>query len=698
MIDELVKLANTMDKAGITAKDWHPKLKVLPKVSDKSPCIRVWLTADGHVKDVESILPDLAAQLRKYEPDNGRSLPGLNVRPLYRLVRPDGENKKIVKEIEADLKKGAFDWAPFTHEEDDFWEKTRDGLTRCFGSVRDTLESVCGANLNEGETLKKFFMAVKNIDVTQFQSEYATAIKRKVETGEMPFSLMCYFVSDARKRKEDSDSKATVPKFSIFLDIEDYENYPVAHPKTIARLNELLSDHDDTQPAVSDAEEKDAYGLDSTQKEDKFPGVTLSFLGGVILRSQAKTIPAQRRYHLCESDTFPVGAETRKRIKSALEWVADPERDGSTYGVAGDKELLFAYPRVLPEKKIPVAKMFGAQGNSAYAKEETFERLSATVIHQLYGPATSTGNNELEIFSLRKMDKARTKVVYYRNITLALLDEAAKAWQTGCRNIPSLSIRDWSEKKEQEKPHPVPVESEAIFPIKLHGCMNAIWKQDGNQAGKVKTFTPTDGLKLLLEDSETMVSYMLESFMQHGQGYFVALCRSTGRGKVAPMHDKKIYPGILGLLLFKSGERKEFYMKKSAFLLGRFLRVSDEVHRLYCEVVRKKELPPELCGSSLLIGMQDAPAMAMSQLCMRAAPYVKWAKGGADKAGKDKLVGYWLKQWEGIADQLHVLEWPKRLRPEERAQVFLGYLASFPKKEQLVSPDTSGSEPKGETK
>ncbi len=94
-------------------------------------------------------------------------------------------------------------------------------------------------------------------------------------------------------------------------------------------------------------------------------------------------------------------------------------------------------------------------------------------------------------------------------------------------------------------------------------------------------------------------------------------------------------------------------MKESAFLLGRCLRVTDEIHRLYCEVVRKKELPPELCGSSLLIGMMESPGTTLSQLAMRSAPYIKWAKGGSDKGGKGGLVWFWLRQWEDIADQLH---------------------------------------------
>lgn len=123
-------------------------------------------------------------------------------------------------------------------------------------------------------------------------------------------------------------------------------------------------------------------------------------------------------------------------------------------------------------------------------------------------------------------------------------------------------------------------------------------------------------------------------------------------------------------------------MKESAFLLGRCLRIADEIHRLYCEVVRKKELPPELCGSSLLVSMMESPVTTLSQLAMRSAPYIKWARGGGEKEDKRALVWYWLKQWEVIADQLHTLKWPKRLIPEERAQIFLGYLASFPKSEK----------------
>jgi hypothetical protein len=130
--------------------------------------------------------------------------------------------------------------------------------------------------------------------------------------------------------------------------------------------------------------------------------------------------------------------------------------------------------------------------------------------------------------------------------------------------------------------------------------------------------------------------------------------------------------------------------------LGRCLRVADELHRLYCEVVRKNALPPELCGSSLLVGMMESPGMALNQLAMRSAPYVKWARAfhNSDKAG---LVHYWLRQWGEIADRLTEAGWSKRLGPDERAQVFLGYLSSSPKKEDSDCVETNGASQKGES-
>lgn len=691
MIDELVKAANAIERGGIKPQNLHKKLTALPK----KPCFRVWLTEDGHIHDIEPLAEEMVSKLLKYEPDNGKSLPGFNVNPLYRVVKTDDEIKatkgKAGEKLKLEWTKEFLSRDFENQKENDFWDKTRDLLFQCFGRVYSELSSICSDNIEDNETLHKFFNAVRQINVEQFQADYCNVVRRKIETGELPLSLMIYFVTKEKKLKEDADSKVPIPnKVSVFLDIKNYTNYPVASSTTISRLNAvLMKNFEKVQSSFCKSDEKDAYGLDAQEINDKFPRVsseTLSPLGGrIILRSQANTTPAQKRYHQCESGTFPVGSETRKRVKSALEWISNPERNGATYGIAGDQELLFAYPTVLPVDKIPLAKLFGTQKDDLYLKEVKFEQLSKSVIEQLKGLGKTPSDAQLEIFSLRKMDKARTKVVYYRNATVESLEEASTVWHEGCQNIPLLGLRDWSEKKDEStgKSFPVAIENVTVFPIKLHRYLNTVWKRDGEQAGKVKIFEPTNGLCLLLDQqNEGLVVHMMERFMHQAQGYFLTLCRSTGKHEIASLPDKKIYPGILGLLLCKLGKKKEDYMKESAFLLGRCLRITDEIHRLYCEVVRKKDLPPELCGSSLLVSMMESPVTTLSQLAMRSAPYIKWAKGGGDKGDKGGLVWYWLKQWEETADQLHTLTWPKRLIPEERAQIFLGYLASFPKSEK----------------
>jgi len=537
------------------------------------------------------------------------------------------------------------------------------------------MEECCANGIRDDETLGVFFAAVKAIDAKSFQKEFEENVRK-------------YFDEVTSKKLLDKKSKP-----SVFLDIENYSYYPVSSLETMKRLNELLW----LSYTPTKTEDADAYNPDENGLENLFPSVTLPCLGGIKLRSQVKAVPAQKRYGFCESITFPTGLETRKRTKAALEWIADKDRDGETYGVAGDRELLFAYPRILPKDKIPFVKMLGAQLDLG---AEKFERLAKSVIQQLKGLGRDAAEAELEIFSLRKMDKARTKVVYYRNATVASLEMASKAWHEGCRNIPLLDILNWSDEKDEltGKSRPVLVEGETVFPVKLHRYLNTVWKRNGEQAGKVRIFEPADGLRLLLEEPcHALAAHMIERFLQHTQGYFLLLCQSTGRREIARLPDKEYYPGILGLLLFKSGKQKETFMEESAFLLGRFLRVADEIHRLYCEVVRKKDMPPELCGSAMMVSMMEAPGMTLGQLAMRSAPYVKWARAYRDEE-KGGLVHYWLQQWSKIADPLLEKGWPKRLGEEQRAQVFLGYLSSFPKEEKpdSIKVDTERASNQGE--
>ena len=395
MIDELVKAANAIEHAGIKPQDWYPKLNRLPKVSKEAPCVRIWLTTDGNIHDIDFINENQVGQLWKFEPNNGFSLPGFNYFPP--------------------------------------------NLLNIFEKVCGELEKCCVDNFVEGETLQLFLKVMRKINVSVFKNEFENKA----------YGTFSKDIADNLFKKD--------AKPSVFLDVHDYNDYPVSSLITMKRLSELLW----LSYVPKNSEYSDVYNPNEKGLEDLYPPVSLPLLGNIKLRSQVKAIPAQKRYNCCESITFPTGLESRKRTKRALEWLSSPERNGHTFGVAGDKELLFAYPRNLPKDKIPLTKLFGAQKQKEdpYQKEDRFERLAKSVIAQLKGQGNSAFDAQLEIFSLRKMDKARTKVVYYRNATVESLEEASALWHEGCQNIPTLDMQDWSEDKNEKtgKSYPITV-------------------------------------------------------------------------------------------------------------------------------------------------------------------------------------------------------------------------------------------------
>ena len=115
-------------------------------------------------------------------------------------------------------------------------------------------------------------------------------------------------------------------------------------------------------------------------------------------------------------------------------------------------------------------------------------------------------------------------------------------------------------------------------------------------------------------------------------------------------------------------------MEKVPFLVGRMLKLADELHALYCKEVRN-ELPPQLVGNALMSAALDSPIQALSQLALRLKPYYGWAQTfRGNESGK--LAGYFIGQYGEVAAKLAEETLPTRFNDAERAQLLLGYLAS----------------------
>src|SRR5271157_4955291 len=86
MLNELCQLADALENARIAPREWHPKLKPLPKADNKRPCYKISITEGLKVSSITMIDPELVQRLRKWEPSNGNSFPGFNIQPLYRIT------------------------------------------------------------------------------------------------------------------------------------------------------------------------------------------------------------------------------------------------------------------------------------------------------------------------------------------------------------------------------------------------------------------------------------------------------------------------------------------------------------------------------------------------------------------------------------------------------------------------------------
>lgn len=674
MLNELSQLAAALDNAAIFPKEWSPFLKPLPKVTTKNPCFHIFIDNDYNIKSVDLIDPKVAILLRKYEPSNGNSFPGFNIQPLYRLTSE--EQKKKIKEWK-DVKE------PISIEKLKEWcckdngnwnDKTYAKLNKCLIDIpKEFISKIDSVKSNNSDVIELIERSINLQKDNKFKEKLESYIWVKLKKSDSIKTLLPLLVYEGDVKKDKSKDTGSV---SVFLDISDWQDYPVAHNESITWLNEvLLSDYSYNTKNSSDL---DAYGKKLDNATAKLPSVKLPLIADVKLRAMNSESPCQLRYNTIDAVSFPVGQETRKLAKGALEWLGDESREGETWGKADGRELIFAYPSILPDIPLKFTSMFGAyKSDNAEAR---FADAAQDVIVVLKGISKDLTNLNLNVFSLKKMDKARTKVIFHRNYSAHRLVGAAKEWQTGCENIPDISIRVWSDKKGEWN-----ICKPAIpYPLQIAKCLNRVWKMNGTTECETPVVACSKGIELLFEEKpEIFIPHLLTVLLQNSKGLLIFLGDALNRGEIISVKGldshKILIPSIIGLFLYKLNHKKEVYMNNAPFLVGRMLKLADELHALYCKEVRDNNLPPQLIGNTLMTAALDSPEQALSQLALRLKPYYGWARTFQKGEGA-KLAGYFVGLYADTASKLAEVKLPSRFNDADRAQVLLGYLASNPKK------------------
>lgn len=683
MLNELYDLSRALDEAKIVPLDWHKDLKQLRNATRKNPCYKILLGPEGFIGGIEPMEEGLVAHLRKWEPSNGNSFPGFNIQPLYRIA--DEDRKKRLKKWREGKEKIDFEelkkWAAETQSKN--WDpKTFNRLAKCLGETPELLRQRCGEIPASFSSIKKLFeniSAWKENGVTKFSNALESYIWMALEKGDNVSSLLSVLIHEGSQIKKPENDRGSIP---VFLDVPDWEEYPVANEKTIGFLNTCLLRSHASQVNGDMTQLIDAFGLESTGYEDKLPGVKLPILGWVTLKAMSSEIPCQYRYGTIDAKSFRIGADSRKRAKRALEWLGSDKREGETWGRSDGKEVVFAYPTILPETPPKLAACLGAR--RADDSEARFENYAKDVVDSLRGLAPSLKDVEVRVFSLRKMDKARTKVVFHRNYSAQRLADATKEWQQGCDNIPAVRIKAWG-KEKGETTLSVP---ETPFPLQIAACLNRVWKHDGTTKSEIKVISKSAGIELLLDERvrQRIVYHLLTVALQNGEGLFLSMGNSMHRSEVIPFNGlnihKQLMPSIFGLLLWKLGIGKETYMSDSPYLVGKMLKLADELHALYCKEVRKNNLPPQLLGNALMVAALDSPTQALAQLALRIAPYLGWARTNSTMSAG--LSHYFLKELGLIEGKLRDTVLPIRLDDPAKAQLLLGYISSNTQTEETT--------------
>ncbi len=687
MLNELKTLSDSMSKNGVSPYEWHKDFKPI-KVT--SPCYVISLTKQGKIDSIR--LLDNVGGLRTWQGGaNGDTFPAFNYTPSF---FKKSKNAKINDTDKVEL-------VNFLNQEGDaelpesiislknnekINKKRLNKINKCLKAVSEKFFSFIPEK--DSDLLCKFKGSFKAmLQLCSNEESFVDLIEDYFlnHTSDEIMSLVC----SAKPYNEE-----TLDSVVLFFDLADTSDGSIASERAMRDINEMLANvsANSTNEAMLVT---DAFGFvcDESETKDKMPEVKLpGTLSNTKLRSMNHESLCQYRYGHISSDSFPVGNEIRRLTKAALEWISDKDREGLTWDKVGGNEIIFAYPKSLPRIPPPLARMMGNGANAGIR----FAKCAADTIEKLRGHMPNKTNSiELEVFAIQKADKARRKIVFYRDYSVDMLQAAVEEWIMGSQNMPSFSIRKWPEKKSSpkdnnEKSKPEELRIDAPYPLSVSDICYRAWRYKGDSKNmpkceyeyiceKIPYFL---GLELFLSNRESVESLskrLLTLLLQNGDSFFKATGNASHLGEVISSGQNSSYLekslSIIGILLYKLGIRKESYMKETPYQIGRMLNLADGLHKLYCEVERNKDkLPAELLGATFYTAASTNPIQAFATLGIRMKPYLAWAK--TNKSEKTALSHWYLSEFAKVSDAISMNGLPSKMNDLDKAQMLLGYLAS----------------------
>lgn len=700
MLNELYDLAQSLVDVQVKMDSWNTNFKTCPK---GTTTYYVFIDTSGDVTELELLSDrERIASIRKWEVAAGVSFPAFNVLPLYEPI--GAEAKKTAVE----LRKAITSKSPPPADEisvrlnsligacDSLWvnkEPTR--ITKCLTTLPSVVNDTLGEPPDEFRSIVELITRARSLTADRLHTQLVAILTKKIvgapNTAGEGFDALFYH------------SGKLPQKWSLIAELADWTSFafPANHKLVQAWMNSRFQNQGESSgQTASDAknDQSDAFAGPAIRLDESFPSVRLPVLGNVILRSMSSESPCQRRYGYADSDSCRVGQVSRQEMKNALEWIGHPDRREKTWcdvsslnGVSG---VLFAYPSAQSEAEPELAGLIVGLDSEVDPDGAIFESCAARVTSSLTELGRTRPHEapmvEVRVFVLTKPDGFRTKVLSSGRYQAGRLISSANHWLSCCRNVPSLLIRQFGEKKGDK---PIWVGPAIPYPAQVVNCLNTAWERGGTHAEQVPGFGIGDGLGLLLEDGvvlDAVATRGLRTLIANSLSLVLALGQANRQGlvhAVGKKHSRQLIllPSIFGLLLAKLGRLKGDYMKGPPFLVGRLLSLADQLHIEYCLDERKGQIPTQLFGSALMPTAMEQPEKALALLCQRIPPYKNWAIR-LQKGERIGLTKFLLGEIGRVCNQLNECGVPKSMDDTDKAEMLLGYLATTEKAKDPANP------------
>jgi hypothetical protein len=683
MINEIVLLNNSIKRCGLKIKSKHPWITE----HKREEGFIVGFDSKGQIATIEQCPSDKMAKMWKITPDKQKSFPVVNLKvPIWKLSSHPLEIHDALND--KDVAKGCDSMVKICEDSElAYKQPERNRLAgRLIDYPNELLEILDNTDSNLAgliELINRLKSYKGNID--SFSTQLSQSAIRGYSDGSLQsIALVEKLLFGKWDQKEqiykDKQGKTAIT-IPIVFDLDDYADfkYRIINPALGSYVSDFLLQKENISAEASTS--RCAVTGEITPLETcTFPEPKIPVLGPTFLFSMNKDALCHQRYGKISSEIFPVSKKLTRELQNSLLYITDEKRKGKTWlTVPSSKkkqsDLLIVYLEDKPEIAISLAELLVENTESGNV-EALFEETAASVCSALKGEPTLSLNSLLRLFVLTRLDPGRKQVVISSAFTVNSLISGADNWLLASKNHPYITILLPGKKGEKAKL----LEPNCPTPASVMRCLQHQWIRNGTDSSAV----PGCGLREVYDvflgeqiEAKQSAKRLLQLCLKRLTPLLLGMGGALRTGELKPFKPHARLTALttislISILLFKLEHKKEEYMKKAAFNIGRMLALADTLHKEYCRYVRDNSIPPQLIGNALMATAIDNPERGLVRLRERLMIYKAWA----DKVNGEKygLAKWALSQMGQVANELAGVDLPTRTDDAAKAQMLLGYL------------------------